>query len=101
MGADARAVETNVKVVLHVHSASLAVVFRAHDPPELGEIGKVCSMSASVCTPVEIKAPRPITLEFQAPFNMPLLNVQPLQRYRGILVKVIYEHDVFVYVSKL
>jgi hypothetical protein len=46
MGADARAIETNVKVVLHVHSALLAVVFRAHDPPELGEIGKVGSMSA-------------------------------------------------------
>ena len=32
---------------------------------------------------------------------LPDLNVQPLQRYRGMLVKVFDEHDVFVYVSKL
>jgi hypothetical protein len=51
--------------------------------------------------PVLLFPPAFPTLEFQAPFYMPLLNVQPLQRYRGMLVKVIYEHDVFVYVSKL
>ena len=55
----------------------------------------------ALISPVEIKAPRPITLEFQAPFNMPLLNAQLLKRYRRMLVKVIYERDVFVYVSKL
>jgi hypothetical protein len=40
-------------------------------------------------------------LEFQMPFNMPLLNAQPFQQNGGELVKVIDEHDVAVYIAFL